>query len=76
MGSTSLNQLSDRKRLRDIFFDKKTKNEASFASFNDAVNAGFENMTKNRAGFLSKNPQYKFVDIAKARESGISPINK
>lgn len=76
MGNVNINQYNDKKRLRDIFFEKKTKNEVSQNSFIDAVEQGNKKFKSSLSGFSTNKLGYKMVDVAAARRMGILPINK
>lgn len=58
----------------DKFPDADSKIKASIQGFLNAVSAGNKTFSESMTKINEGNPQYKFVDVDKARKSGIFPI--
>ncbi len=58
----------------DKFPDTESKIKASVQGFLDAVASGNKTFAESLVKINEGNPQYKFVDVDKARKSGIFPI--
>ncbi len=54
----------------------ETKNEASWRSFENAVNAGAEAYAADEPHILAEEPGYAEIDLEEQRQRGVMPISK
>lgn len=74
MGQARKEEFERTKKLRSLLGDETTFDQASFASFDGALDAGTKNLEADIQKMIAGEFQYLQVLIKEAREQGIKPI--
>jgi hypothetical protein len=75
MGSTTLKTVDKKNEKLSDEIREKMKNETSWASFEEALDAGSQELDEAASHLKSKDaPGYRLISVAAARRLGIMPI--